>query len=1052
MSFHQHAPLSFRPRAVTAPRLWLALLSLLALLAPTVAGADCVVDGTTVTCTGLVPNGFDADAPGLQVDVQPGATVGNGDPTPDQNALDLEGGNVVDVQAGAVITASGTGFHGIAALDGNTITNAGSIVVSGDEGSGIAAGDDNVEIRNEGSIDVAGAGGHGIAAGHNNVVRNPGSIVVTGAGGHGISVGNDSNVQSTGTVALSGGSNKGFFAGDNSDLRNRSGGIITAAGADSVGLEAGSNTSRVRNDAGAEIIMEGDNSVALKVGSNNNRVWNEAGGEITLEGNDSVGIQVGDDNSRFDSFALNEGIITADGDRSKGIEVGDRNNVSNPGTITITGADGIGMSGGDANQVYNSGTVEASGPGGIGVQLGTATGTGNTFENYGTITGGSGSGKAVSFENSGPDSENTLLNWTDAVIDGSASDVAILGSDGVEQILNGGTITGDVQLGAGDDVFTLFPGGGLDGAGVVQLGAGDDVFALSTGAVPGTAVDPGGDSDTLRLAGSGTDTLDLSILSEFVSAFERLDVASEGTWTLSGSGSLAEGTAVTSGTLALDGEVTLGGDYVQGAGTTLLVRVDPAGSNDRLVVDGNATIEEGAILQLQPTAPLIDEATYTFLTTTGTVTGLFDEVNFPADTGVLSFAQVATANRLDVEFSRFSYASAAVTGNQTATGIHLDEILAAKPADDSDMAKVLVSLDMLSSSELQAALDALHPEAYDAQANAILSFGRSVGELAAFRRPRCEEVVYERRPEIVAPSPCSRSWMPWGSAFGLFAKRDGKSGHIDFDQGGGGLLLGADHPLGERFLVYGFFGGGYTSVDVDAVGDGTLWGATVGAGARWSLGGTRIHGLLGYARGWHEQERNIDFGEGDWRIARTAKADYGSNLIMALVKAGHTFRFGSLDLEPLATVEYGYLMEDGFGESGAGDLDLDVDERSNSVLSTTLGARLAYTLFKWEYIGELLEWADGVWTPELTARWRGNWIGRERDLDARMVGAPAGVRGFTVGGQDAKQGVQVGAGVAFQPLRALMSIRLDYDGFYGDGSMVHRIGASIRIPLGGSAG
>jgi hypothetical protein len=33
-----------------------------------------------------------------------------------------------------------------------------------------------------------------------------------------------------------------------------------------------------------------------------------------------------------------------------------------------------------------------------------------------------------------------------------------------------------------------------------------------------------------------------------------------------------------------------------------------------------------------------------------------------------------------------------------------------------------------------------------------------------------------------------------------------------------------------------------------------------------------------------------------------------------------------------------------------------------------------------------------------------------------------------------------------------MSIRLDYDGFYGDGSMIHRLGASIRIPLGGSAG
>jgi outer membrane autotransporter protein len=543
--------------------------------------------------------------------------------------------------------------------------------------------------------------------------------------------------------------------------------------------------------------------------------------------------------------------------------------------------------------------------------------------------------------------------------------------------------------------------------------------------------------------------VDLSIFSDF----EVLEVVEAGPWTFAGSGNFPEGITVMQDPreevqtlVALDETVNLSGNYVQGENTSLYVRVNPDGTNDRLVVDGDATIEENTLLQLAPSGQLVDDQTYEFLTTTGTLTGLFEELNFPDDTGVLRFSQVATANSLAVEFSRFSYTSAAATSNQTATAIHLDEILAAGAT--GDMEAVLASLDTLSGAELQAALDALHPEAYDAQASAVLSFGGTVTQLAAFRRPRCEDVVYERRPEIAAPSPCSRSWMPWGSAFGLFAKRNGKSGHIDFDHAGGGLLLGADHPLGQHFLVYGFLGGGYTSVDVDAVGDGNLISATLGAGGRWSLGGTRVDGLVGYARGWHEQERRIDFGEGITQVSRTAKADYGSNLIMAFVKAGHTFRFGSLDLEPLATLEYGYLMEESFRESGAGDLDLELDKRSNSVLSTTLGARLAYTLFKWEYLGEFLEWADGIWTPELSARWRGNWIGMERDLDARMLGAPVGVSDFTVSGREAKQGVQVGAGVAFQPLRLLMSFRLDYDGFYGDGSMIHRIGASIRVPLG----
>ncbi len=55
MRFHHHALLSPRPPKVTAPPLWLALPSLLALLAPAVAGAECMLDGTPVTCDGNLP-------------------------------------------------------------------------------------------------------------------------------------------------------------------------------------------------------------------------------------------------------------------------------------------------------------------------------------------------------------------------------------------------------------------------------------------------------------------------------------------------------------------------------------------------------------------------------------------------------------------------------------------------------------------------------------------------------------------------------------------------------------------------------------------------------------------------------------------------------------------------------------------------------------------------------------------------------------------------------------------------------------------------------------
>jgi len=948
-------PPSLRPPIVPASGLWLLGLGLLALLVPAVADAQCVlgVDGTTVTCEGTDPDGFDAGGVGsLDVDVMPDARVDNGG-DPGVNALNLASDNNVDVWAGvegestdAEITASGAGSHGIAAENGNSIWNSGSIVVTGDDSIGIQVVNDNPLVYNEGAIAAGGDRSTGIQVGDGNAyVSNPGIITVTGDNG----------------IGMDGGNGNGH-------------------------------------------------------GSLNSGVYSS--GTIEADGASGIGIRFGDDNRMYIS-----GTLSADGSNGVGIQVGDANTLNTFGSISADGSNGVGIRVGDANTVINSDTVSAVGSDGVGVLLGTAAGTMNEFRNYGTIAGGSGGGAAVSFAPSGPGSQNTLRNEPDGQIDGSLSGVAVRGSAGADTVRNLGTITGSVELGDGDDLFGLWTGGDIDGT--VAGGSGSDMLTLRRSDAEGA---------------DEADDLDLSIFSDF----EFLQIVEGGTWALSGSGSFSEAN-VLNGTLAPDGPLNLSGDYVQGTGTSLLIHLDPDGTSDVLGVGGNATIEPGASLELVTSGPLTEETTYTFLTTGGELSGLFAEVSLLGDVGSLRYFQVATPDSLAIEFS-LGYASAAITGNQTATAIYLDEIVEAGPT--GDMETVLQNLRGLPDPELRAAFDALHPEAYDAQASAMLSFGRSVAELAAFRRPRCGDVVYERRPEVVAPSPCSRGWMPWGSAFGLFADRNGSSGHIDFSNDGGGLLLGADHALGDHFMAYGFFGGGYTSVDIDEVGKGHLFSATLGAGGRWSLGGTRIDGLVGYARGWHEQEREIDFAD----ISRTAKGDYSSNLIVALVKAGHTFRFGSLDLEPLATVEYGYLMQESFEESGAGAVDLEVDERSDSVLSTTAGARLAYTYFKWEYIEDWLEWADGVWTPEVSARWRGNWIGRDRELDARMVGAPAGVGSFTVEGQDAKQGLQVGAGVAFQPLRLRMSIRFDYDGFYGDGSTIHRIGASIRVPLGGSAG
>jgi hypothetical protein len=88
-------------------------------------------------------------------------------------------------------------------------------------------------------------------------------------------------------------------------------------------------------------------------------------------------------------------------------------------------------------------------------------------------------------------------------------DIAVLGGDGAESVINHGRIVGDVILGGGDDMFVFGRGGSL--AGDLLLGSGDDLVVVENG------------SGTSRVddfaAGAGGDVIDVS---DFFASFGAL--------------------------------------------------------------------------------------------------------------------------------------------------------------------------------------------------------------------------------------------------------------------------------------------------------------------------------------------------------------------------------------------------------------------------------------------------------------------------------------------------------------------------------------------------
>ncbi len=131
--------------------------------------------------------------------------------------------------------------------------------------------------------------------------------------------------------------------------------------------------------------------------------------------------------------------------------------------VIAGGATGIGINAAHATDVFNYGTIRGSA---TGIN---ESGAGDvSMLNNGIIEGGR---YGLHFSFSG---EHQMFNF--GTITGG--EYGILGEDGIEQIVNTGTVNGNVHLGDGNDVFANVFGGVLNGTvnGTIDLGKGDDTF------------------------------------------------------------------------------------------------------------------------------------------------------------------------------------------------------------------------------------------------------------------------------------------------------------------------------------------------------------------------------------------------------------------------------------------------------------------------------------------------------------------------------------------------------------------------------------------------
>jgi uncharacterized protein with beta-barrel porin domain len=860
------------------------------------------------------------------------------------------------------------------------------------------------------------------------VVIEPGTTISTI--GDGIQLNDRSQVDNSGSLFVNGPLSAAIrsgsgVSGNPSPINNTQGGSITVGADQAYGIFTGDFV-QIQNDGA--IRVDGDDSYAVSVGNgsvgNNSFVANGATGTIDVNGSNSVGLH-----AVTHGRVLNAGVVTLRGDSSTAIDAGPSGLVLNAGTVQVDATDAVGI----VARPFDASLPGQGSPTFFNVQNTTDTARGQT----GTIASGvSDAGPLIRLlpPSGGPGNFlNRVRNdpgasiLADATLLGTAGRaIAIQGSSGRDEISNAGAIQGVIDLADGDDVYS-------------QAATGNVAFLA-----PGV-LDGGPGIDTLRLNAANAQ---LGIFTaDAARNFEMLDV--QGYWSVRGSASAPPGglamTVAPGAMLQLDAPLFVDGSVMltapaigqTPASVRAVLGASTSGLAQILHSTGTTTIDTGTLDVLVNS--LVGTQTFTILRSDTDLVGQFASVNLPFDPG-LSFGALIyddLANTLSLSITAAGY-----TPNATAVSNYLSVIEATGATPE--LQAVIDGLNTLPYSSYGAAMDQLHPEAYDAHTTQTLELANRFTDLMLERPRVCVAARGEQKLDPRTQLVCrEHRFEPWLAVYGQLGNRTGSTGHISYEDQGTGLVAGLDHRISERLLVTGTIGTSYDSLDVDAVGVGRFTTLDLGLYAGYTRGPLRVQGVASYGHGWQSRFRNISIPG----FARTSTGEWGSNRIGTRLEGEYAFDLRGWSLAPMASIDYTALLQDAVYETGALPVSLRVDSRTDNIVTLRAGFEVSSAWHKRGYWTEALETIDGVWRPNLSVQWRQVVAGADRALTADFIGDPGGAAGqFTVYGESPSEGFEVGAGIDWTPRSAnRLTFGLRYDVFVWTDVLSQDLTASVRF-------
>ena len=247
-------------------------------------------------------------------------------------------------------------------------------------------------------------------------------------------------------------------------------------------------------------------------------------------------------------------------------------------------------------------------------------------------------------------------------------------------------------------------------------------------------------------------------------------------------------------------------------------------------------------------------------------------------------------------------------------------------------------------------------------------------ELVETTRVEVDGVAYEENPSLTAELADREGVRAWFRGFG------GDSGPTatttlanNYSATAGGSVLGVDLSITPSFQVGVFanYGDVYVNQYSGDTGGGGWssdgWGG--GIRADWWTDNFYVQGLFAVSGFEGSQSRNIlritdDIG------AETARGDRSATSFATALRLGAPFQAGAVLLEPQLTAAWTRNQENGFTESGAGNMNLRYGDRTTNFLQTELGLKLSLPINSGD---------TGQWVPNLRVAWLGDWDQNNED-------------------------------------------------------------------------